>query len=70
LELKNKILISDIGDLEDKSKEISEHSDAIDALISLGYNAGEAKNALSKISPEVKDLGERVKMALREMGRK
>jgi len=70
LELKNKILISDIGDLEDKSKEISEHSDAVDALISLGYNAGEAKNALSKISPEVKDLGERVRMALREMGRK
>ncbi len=70
LELKNKILISDIGDLEDKSKEISEHSDAIDALISLGYNAGEAKNALSKISPEVKDVGERVRMALREMGKK
>ncbi len=70
LELKNKILISDIGDLEDKSKEISEHSDAIDALISLGYNAGEAKNALSRISPEVKDVGERVRMALREMGKK
>ena len=69
LELKNKILISDIGDLEDKSKEISEHSDAIDALISLGYNAGEAKNALSRISPEVKDVGERVRMALREMGK-
>lgn len=70
LELKNKILISDIGDLEDKSKEISEHSDAIDALISLGYNAGEAKNALSRISPEVKDVGERVRMALKEMGKK
>ena len=70
LELKNKILISDIGDLEDKSKEISEHSDAIDALISLGYNAGEAKNALSRISPEVKDVGEMVRMALKEMGKK
>ncbi|MCK5466481.1 Holliday junction branch migration protein RuvA [Candidatus Parcubacteria bacterium] len=70
LELKNKILISDLGDLEDKSKEINEHSDAIDALISLGYNAGEAKNALSKISPEVKDVGERVRMALKEMGKK
>ena len=70
LELKNKISISDIGDLEDKSKEISEHSDAIDALISLGYNAGEAKNALSKISTEVKDVGEMVRMALKEMGKK
>ena len=69
LELKNKISISDIGDLEDKNKEISEHSDAIDALISLGYNAGEAKNALSKISPEIKDVGERVRMALKEMGK-
>ena len=70
LELKNKISISDIGDLENKNKEISEHSDAIDALISLGYSAGEAKNALSKISPEIKDIGERVRMALREMGKK
>jgi len=70
LELKNKILISDLGDLENKSKEISEHSDAIDALVSLGYNTNEAKNALSKISLEIKDVGERVRMALREMGKK
>ncbi len=69
LELKNKISISDLGDLEGKTKEISEHSDAIDALISLGYNAGEAKNALSKVSTEVKDVGEMVRMALREMGK-
>ncbi len=70
LELKNKVLISDIGDLENKSKEINDHTDAIDALISLGYNMNEAKNALSKISPEIKDIGERVRMALKEMGKK
>jgi len=70
LELKNKILISDLGDLDDKSKEISEQSDAIDALISLGYNANEAKNALAKISPEIKDVGEMVRMALKEVGKK
>ena len=70
LELKNKVIISDLGDLENKSKEINDHTDAIDALISLGYNASEAKDALSKISPEVKDIGERVRMALKEMGKK
>ena len=69
LELKNKITISDIGDLENKSKEISEHSDAIDALISLGYSASEAKNALAKVPSEIKDIGKRVRMALKEIGK-
>ena len=68
LELKNKILVSDIENVENKSKEISEHSDATDALISLGYSASEARNALSKISPEIKSVGEMIKMALKEMG--
>ena len=70
LELKNKVLISDIGDLENKSKEINDQSDAVDALIGLGYNANEAKEALSEVSPEIKDIGERVKMALKEMGKR
>ena len=70
LELKNKVLISDIGDLENKSKEINDQSDAVDALIGLGYNANEAKEALSKVSSEIKDIGERVKMALKEMGKR
>lgn len=70
LELKNKISISDIGDLKSKSKEINDQSDAVDALISLGYNANEAKRALSKVSPEIKDIGKRVRMALREIGKK
>jgi Holliday junction DNA helicase RuvA len=70
LELKNKISISDVGDLENKSKEISEHSDAVDALISLGYSSVEAKKALSNISPGIKDVGEKIKMALRELGKR
>ena len=70
LELRNKFSVSDVGNLEEKSKEIGDYSDAVEALISLGYNASEAKNALSKISPEVKDVGERVRMALKEMGKR
>ena len=70
LELKNKVSISNLGDLENKSKEVNDQSDTIDALISLGYNASEAKNALSKISPEIKDIGEKVRMALKEMGKR
>lgn len=70
LELKNKFSVSDYGNLEEKSKEIEDHSDAIEALISLGYGSAEAKKALSNISPEIKDVSERIKMALKELGRK
>lgn len=68
LELRNKFPISDSGNLEEKSREISDQSDAMDALVSLGYSANEAKKALSKIPSEIKDVGERIKMALRGLG--
>ncbi|MFA6096221.1 MAG: Holliday junction branch migration protein RuvA [Candidatus Paceibacterota bacterium] len=70
LELKNKFSISDVDRSEEKGKEISDHSDAFEALVSLGYSSFQAKKALSEISPEIKDVGERIKMALKELGRK
>lgn len=70
LELKNKFSVSPEDRLEEKSKEISDHSDALDALISLGYSSFHAQKALSKISPDVKDVGEKIRMALRELGKK
>lgn len=70
LELKDKFTISDVDRSAEKDKEISDHSDAFEALVSLGYSSFHAKKALSEIPPEIKDVGERVKMALKELGRK
>ncbi len=70
LELGNKFSISDISGLEEKSKEINDQTDAVDALISLGYNVNEAKRALSEVPSEIKDVGEIIKMALKGLGRK
>ena len=69
LELRNKVSVSDTAGLEEKSKEINDQTDAIDALVGLGYNANEAKRALSEVPSEVKDVGERIKMALKGLGR-
>jgi len=69
LELRNKVSVSDTAGLEEKSKEINDQTDAIDALVGLGYNINEAKRALSEVPSEVKDVGERIKMALKGLGR-
>ena len=69
LELRNKVSISDTAGLEEKSKEINDQTDAIDALVGLGYNINEAKRALSEVPSEIKDVGERIKMALKGLGR-
>jgi len=69
LELGNKFSISDVSGLEEKSKEINDQTDAIDALISLGYNVNEAKKALSEVPSEVKDVGEKIRMALKGLGK-
>ena len=70
LELGNKFSISDTDDLEKRSKEINDQTDALDALVGLGYNMNEAKKALSAISPEIKDVGEKIKMALKGLGKR
>jgi Holliday junction DNA helicase RuvA len=66
LELKNKI-----ADMPEAEKEgaISD-SDAIEALISMGYSVTEARDALKLVPLEVQDIGQRVKMALKNLGRK
>ncbi len=65
LELKEKI-----GKLEDikigaQGSVVS--SDEIDALIALGYNTSEAREALKKIDKNITDSGERVKEALKNL---
>lgn len=45
-------------------------SEAIEALTAMGYNVSEAREALKHISSDVKDVGERVKSALKSLGKK
>ncbi|MCK5332258.1 Holliday junction branch migration protein RuvA [Candidatus Parcubacteria bacterium] len=71
LELRNKFSNLDSDDmLQEKSKEISDYADVIEALVSLGYSNQQAKKALANIPAEIKDVSERIKMALKELGKK
>ena len=45
------------------------NSDAIDALRSMGYSVAEARDALSNVPKDVTDVGERVKEALKYLGK-
>lgn len=66
LELKNKI-----ADLSEHEKdEIMADSDALEALVGMGYSVSEARESLKLVSVEIKDIGERVKLALKNLGKK
>lgn len=66
LELKNKI-----GDIsaKDREKAVGD-SDAIEALVSMGYSVSESREALKAVSAEIKDIGQRVRAALKNLGKK
>lgn len=66
LELKNKI--SDISALE--KAQISSDSDALEALVAMGFSVSQVRETLKGISPDVKDVGQRVKLALKDLGKK
>lgn len=66
LELKNKVADISVGDKEEATVDV----DAIEALIIMGYSNAEARDALKNIPLDVKDVGQRVKMALKSLGKK
>lgn len=66
LELRNKVADMTIGEKEEATID----SDAIEALLTMGYSVTEARDALKVVPLDVKDVGQRVKMALRNLGRK
>lgn len=69
LELKNKFSVDDLDTLEGSSHlNVSEHNDAIEALVGIGYNQNEVRKVLSEI-PKEKSLEERIRLALRELGK-
>ena len=64
LELKGKV---DSGDGEFASTHGKNDVDALDALRALGYSHKEAREALEKVPSTVKDPGEKVKAALKNL---
>jgi Holliday junction DNA helicase RuvA len=46
-----------------------EHSDALDALMALGYSPQEARSALKNIPVEVKNIQEKIKLALKNLNK-
>ena len=65
LELKNKV--ADLS-TEDK-EEVSVDTDALEALITMGYSVYEAREALKNVPKDAKDVGQRVKIALKNLGK-
>ena len=71
LELRNKFSNIESDDvLQEKSKEINDHTDTIEALVSLGYSSSQAKKALASIPEEIKDVSERIRLSLKELGKR
>jgi len=64
LELRSKILVSG-----DSVKQLISNDEAIDALISLGYTGRQAGEALRKVPAKVKKIEDRVKEALKILGK-
>ena len=68
IELKNKI--KDVSVSAEGRQGVSLDTDALEALVAMGYSIFQAREALKLVPKEIKDVGERVKTALRSMGRK
>lgn len=66
LELKNKVSDISTGDKEEATIDV----DAIEALMTMGYTNSEARDALKSVPADVKDVGARVKQALKNLGKK
>lgn len=66
LELKNKVADISVGDKEEAVVD----SDAIEALTGMGYSVTEARDILKTAPKDIKDVGERIKWALRNLGKK
>ena len=66
LELKNKVADISVGDKEEATVDV----DAIEALMMMGYTNSEARDALKTVPVDIKDVGARVKQALKNLGKK
>jgi len=69
LELKNK-LVKNLGSGPSSFDLAPGLSDELDALMSLGYSLPDARFALQDLDPVLSDSGERIKAALKKLGKK
>jgi Holliday junction DNA helicase RuvA len=67
LELKDKMKLISKGGSGKVMAEMEADDDVYDALRSLGYSQNQARHALDKIDPNLKDIGERLRDALKKM---
>jgi holliday junction DNA helicase RuvA len=65
LELKNKVADLPLADKEEAAVD----SDAIEALLTMGYTITEARDALKAVPSDIKDVGQRIKQALKNLGK-
>lgn len=68
IELQNKLDYIDAGDMAGRS--LGDEAHALEALLSLGYNQGEAKEALKAVAKSATTLQDRVREALKLLGKK
>lgn len=66
LELKNKVADMTVGEKEEVTIDV----DAVEALVGMGYTIIEARDALKAVPKDVKDVGARIKQALKNLGKK
>lgn len=66
LELQNKVG----GISADEQDEAMSDSDAIEALMAMGYSTSDARDALKLVSSDITDIGKRVSAALKNLGKK
>jgi len=62
-------LADKIEKIEGDTASLREEIDALDALQALGYSAHEAKDALAAVSKKTRDVGARVREALKKIGK-
>ena len=66
LELKNKVASVSEG----RQQQSNQDMDAMEALMAMGYNVSDARDALKLVPSDIVDVGERVKQALKGLGKK
>jgi Holliday junction DNA helicase RuvA len=66
LELQNKVADISTGDKEEATIDV----ESIEALMTMGYSNTEARDALKSVPSDIKDVGERIKTALKNLGRR
>ena len=67
LELRDKIAYLPAG--EKSTGGMGASGDEIDALMALGYSLSQAREALREVDANIKDSGERIRAALRKLGK-